>query len=135
MRHTPYESEYAAVKTMDDAALLEYFLTRSFETDEVWFLNDRAGLQRREIEGQTTCPVWPYKGFASDAALEHWQSFSPTSISLDFFLYQRLQELMNQPVMVEIMPRDTGAGCLIAPGRLLSILQGMIDAGEYRLEG
>ena len=135
MRHSPYENEYLAAQTMSEQQRLEYFLMRVFETDEVWFLRNRHGWLWHESDGQSACPLWPYKRFAGDAALDYWQDYSPSSIALDFFLEHQLVELIEHKVLIDIMPRGSAAGCLIAPQRLQSIFHGMIDAGEYRLDG
>lgn len=139
MRHAPYESEYLAVPTMRDGELLDYFLMRCFETDEVWFLKEMSQPFERDLadvdDSQTTFPVWPYQRFASEAASDQWPACIPSAIALDHFLYRTLDELIERDVTVEIMPRGNDTGCLIAPQRLLSILEGMIDVGEYRLDG
>jgi hypothetical protein len=36
--------------------------------------------------------------------------------------------------MVEIMPRDSGVGCLINPKRLFAYLEDMRDSGECMVE-
>jgi hypothetical protein len=46
-----------------------------------------------------------------------------------------LQWLIDDDIGIEIMPRLSGQGCLMSPHRLLSIIEGMLDAGEYRLDG
>lgn len=135
MRHTPYESEYTAIQSMEHSELLEYFLTRVFETDEVWFLKNAAGWLTCEADNHTVLPVWPYRRLASDAALERWESHAPSSVSLDHFLYAMMREFTTSNVMIEVIPRATQSGCLIPAQRLLGILEGMIDAGEYRLDG
>jgi hypothetical protein len=134
MRHSPYESEYQAIKTMSDNQLLDYFMSRLFESDEVWFLHNKAGLYLRTLGDLKTCVVWPYKLFATEAALEHWQECFPSSSSLEYFMDHILDNLITQKILVDVMPRGSAAGCLIAPDRLRAILQGLIDAGEYRLD-
>ena len=69
MRYEPYEDEYAAVPTMSDEELLEYFLYRINETDEVWGLQDGVEWITRVIDGRETLPVWPYKRYAEVAAV------------------------------------------------------------------
>ena len=135
MRHTPYESEYNAIQSMGHSDLLEYFLTRVFETDEVWFLKNATGWLTYDADNHTAFPVWPYRRLASDAALEKWESHAPSSVSLDHFLYVMMQELIANNVMIEVMPRIDQSGCLTPAQRLMGILEGMIDAGEYRLDG
>lgn len=134
MRHTPYESEYRAAPQMSDSERLDYFLTRCFETDEVWFLAQQSRPLERELTGRLAVPVWPYARFADDAA-NTFAGAECTSISLEHFLYRLLDELQQRDVWIEVMPRDDAVGCLITPQRLSSIFEGMIDAGEYRFDG
>ena len=134
MRHSPYESEYQAVQTMSDTQRLEYFMSRVFEAEEVWFLNTQAGAHYRTLDEEKTFVVWPYKRFATEAALDVWQDSFPASCSLEYFMEQTLEELTQGNFIVEVMPRGSDAGCLINPKRLGAILQGMIYAGEYRLD-
>ena len=134
MRYEPYTDEYAAIPSMNDAELLEYFLFRITETDEVWGLKDGPHWITREIDGRETQPVWPFKGFAEKAATGEWQNLTATAESIEFFIYQILTKLASRNVVVEIMPRDGGAGCLISPNRLFSYLEDMRDSGECMVE-
>lgn len=130
MRDEPYQDEYDAVPTMNDTELLEYFLYRIVEMDEVWGLKNGPHWLNREIAGQKTQPVWPLKRYAADAAVADWQNFTVVPDSLEFFIYQQLNKLAIQGVMIEIMPRKSGIGCLISPQRLFGFLEGMRDASE-----
>jgi hypothetical protein len=136
MRHEPYESELRAVPLMSDGELLDYFLLRIFETDEVWGLNDSASWLLREHQANLYLPLWPYRRFAADAALDFLHDGSPASVALEHFIDQTLRPLIDGNTMLEIMPRDSAKlGCVISPHRLLDILIGLIDASEYRLDG
>lgn len=134
MRFEPYESEYAAVPTMTSRERLDYFLLRAFETEEVWGL--KAGHQwwSHELHGDHCIPLWAYRRYAVEAALDEWCDGRPDSISMEYFLYQVLPSLAAG-VVLEIMPSSGHEGCLISPQRLLSIFEGMLEAGEYRIEG
>lgn len=134
MRYEPYEDEYAAVPTMTDEELLEYFLYRILETDEVWGLKEGPRWITRSVEGRETLPVWPFKRFADEAAVGEWQNLKPSADSLEFFSYQTLNKPAMRGVMIEIMPRNQGLGCLISPQRLLGILEGTMHSAEYTLE-
>lgn len=135
MRYEPYAEEYAAVPDMTDGQLLDYFLYRLFETEELWGIREGPQWFTREIDGHITQPIWPYKRYAEEATVDEWDYLMPVACSLEFFLYQALDKLVAQDVMLEIMPRKMAAGCLISPQRLFSILEGMIDSGEYTLDG
>jgi hypothetical protein len=131
MRYEPHEDEYAAVPTMTDEELLEYFLYRIFETDEVWCLKDGPQLVIRQVEGRETLPVWPYKRYADDAAVGEWAELQATADSVDFFSDQTLQKLIRQGLQVEIMPRQSALGCLISPQQLSSILENMMESRDF----
>lgn len=135
MRYVPYDHEYQAAGAMSEAELMEYFLTRVFETEEVWGLDVNADWVRREWQGETCMPVWPYRKFAADVAINDWSQYKPHAESLEIFLHGTLELLIEEGVMVEIMPTPERAGCLVSPQRMKSILDGMIDAGEYTLDG
>ncbi|MCK9605042.1 MAG: DUF2750 domain-containing protein [Methylomonas sp.] len=134
MRYEPYQDEYAAVPTMTDEELLEYFLYRILETDEVWGLKDGPNWVTRLIGEQATLPVWPFKRFADEAAVGDWQNLKPSADSMEYFIYRTLNKQAMKGAMIEIMPRTSGAGCLITPQRLLTILESTMHLGEYTLE-
>jgi hypothetical protein len=135
MRYSPYEHEYEAVINMTESELLEYFLTRVFETEEVWGLDDGTEWIMREQSAQACMPVWPYKKFASESAVGHWRDFHPQAESLENFLQNTVAMLVEENAMLEVMPRQLAGGCLISPLQLKSILDGMIEAGTYTMDG
>ncbi len=136
MRYQPYEDEYAAVPGMDDGQLLEYFLYRVFETEEIWGLKESAHhWLNHEINGQLVQPLWPYKRYADEAAVEKWENYVAVAVSLEYFMEQSLQKLATNDILIEIMPRKSATGCLISPQRLFSILEGMMESSQYTLDG
>ena len=88
----------------------------------------------RQIDGQETLPVWPFKRFAVEAAAENWQGLKANADSLEFFIYNTLSNRAAQGVMIEIMPRNSAMGCLINPRRLMTILENTMHSAEYTLE-
>lgn len=131
MRYEPHASEYAAVPNMSDDELLEYFLYRIFETDEVWGLKSGPHWITRHTEELETQPVWPYQRYADEAATGGWAGLPAAADSVEFFAYQTLTRLARQEVTIEIMPRPGGLGCLIAPQRLFSMLENMMEARDF----
>ena len=131
MRYEPHKDEYSAIPTMSDEELLEYFLYRVFETDEVWTLRDGAHSVTRELGDQETLPVWPYQRYAEDAAINEWAGLRPVADSVDFFVYQVLDRVARQGLAVEIMPRQTGPGCLISAQRLFGMLENMMESRDF----
>lgn len=130
MRYQPHKDEVAAVPTMTDEELLEYFLYRVFETDEIWGLKEDGQWQTRQWLDQETMPVWPYKRYADDAATGDWAQCKPCAESIESFTYQTLNRLAKLGNIVEIMPRTSNAGCLINPQHLFSMLENMMEARE-----
>lgn len=120
-----------AIRTMTDSELMEYFLSRIFETEEIWGLKDGRDWFTRQLEGRETLPVWPDKRRAEASAFNEAGKFSVRADSLEFFVYRTLNELSMLEVMVEVMPRQAEAGCLIDPRRLFNILEGMLEASQY----
>ena len=136
MRYSPYGYEYSALEKMNDNQLLEFFLTRIFETEEVWGLDDTVEWIIRDNDvSHASLPVWPYKNLANEAAIGHWQSLFASDMSLEEFMRHTLDTMKEENILIEIIPRKGKHGCLIEAAKLLSILEGMIDAGEYTLDG
>lgn len=123
--------ENDAIRTMTDSELLEYFLSRVFESEEVWELKEGRDRFTRQLEGRETLPVWPDKRMAEASVLNEAQKISARADSLEFFVYRTLNELSMLEVMVEVIPRQADAGCLIDPRRLFNILEGMLEASQY----
>ncbi|MBM96360.1 MAG: hypothetical protein CMI09_11035 [Oceanospirillaceae bacterium] len=135
MRFTPYDEEYAAVPELRGAELLDYFLLRAFETEEVWSLREGKDWMIRDASEHRVMSLWPYKRYASDAALDIWQSGRPDAVALEYFLEDIIPELIADNILFDVMPRNGETGFLISPQKLASIFEGMMDAGEYRLDG
>ena len=131
MRYEPHKDEYAAVPTMTNEELLEYFLYRIFETDEVWTLRDGPQSVTRELDHHETLPVWPYLRYAEDAAVGEWSDLKAVADSVEYFTYQTLDKAARQGVSIEIMPRETAPGCLISAQRLFSILENMMESRDF----
>ncbi len=135
MRFAPYASEAAALASMTAAEVLEYLLSRTGETEEIWGLASREGWIMRDSGQETSLPVWPYQQLARDCARDEWAGLSPEAISLEHFVYNTLPLLMRRGIRVELMPRPAAAGQLIDAQQLRELYDGLIDTGEYTLEG
>ncbi len=132
MRYAPYPQDYAALQDMSEADLLEYFLTRVFETEEVWGLDDGCEWLMLEVGEQWVMPVWPYRQLAEEANTV--KGYTPLAESLEDFVYQTLSALIEDNAMLRVLPSTHSEGCLVSPERLYDILTGMFDAGEYKLD-
>lgn len=134
MRYAPYQEEIVTTAQMNDAQLFEYFLTRVYETEEVWGIDDGCEWITLRRENQLVMPVWPYRHFAATAFSDLGQDNQPTAESLEDFVYHTLAALIEEDTMLEIMSSSQRQGCMVSPHRLLEIFQGMFDAGEYTLD-
>ncbi|MAK89913.1 MAG: hypothetical protein CMI13_01565 [Oleibacter sp.] len=143
MRFEAYPSEIAALPALSDGERLDYFLMRAFETEEFWALKQGTEWLTRPLTeeingfaaGQLILPAWCYRHYAMDAALDIWTDCRPASVSLEYFIEEEIPRLIEQDIVLDIMPRNDQPGCMITAHRLSSIFEGIMDAGEYRLEG
>lgn len=135
MSNAALQDEYATLCALPDADILEYFLFRSCETDEVWGLKDKHDAQwlQRETAGLTTLPIWPSREFAAFAAAEHWPGQTAAAESLEYFLHGMLDRLARQQLVLEILPRPDAPGCLIKPQRLFDLLDNLRESSECSL--
>lgn len=133
MRYEPHKDEIAAIPTMSDEEILEYFLYRIFETDEVWGIKATGQWQTRQRQDHQTLVVWPYKCLAENAAIGEWADCMPIAESIESFTYQTLNSAAKTGKVIEIMPRGQEVGCLIYPQRLFSMLENMMEARETNL--
>lgn len=135
MRHQPSNSEQQQLEAFSPSELLHYFLTRVIESEELWGLGDSSNWVMRETGEITSLPVWPYKTFAASCALDDWEDYSPCAVSLEHFVYQLLPVMDKQDIKVEIFPYKTRTGRLMESRELASLLEGMMESGEYYMEG
>lgn len=134
MRYSPYVHETTALASMNEHQLLEYFLTRAFETEEIWGLDDGCEWVMQEIEAEWVMPIWPYRQLAESTAAA-WPEAAPTAESLEDFVFQTLGALIQEGALLEVMSEPGRQGCLISAQRLYEIFTGMMSAGEYTLDG
>lgn len=136
MRYEPHSYEYTAIATMDDEALLQFFLTRIYETEEIWGLKEGGAFWLTfERNGRETLPVFPYKRFAEEACVNDWAVMVPVTESIEYFLDKTLPRLIQNNVVLEVMPRQEGPGSLLTARQLHDILENMIENGTYTLDG
>lgn len=143
MRFQAYPSEMAALPTLSNGERLDYFLLRAFETDEIWALKQAGQWFARPLAehcdgfaaGTLIMPLWCYRHYCQDAALDIWTDCRPDAVALEYCLETEIPRLTEAGIVFDIMPRSAQPGCLITPQQLLSIFNGLMDAGEYRLEG
>ncbi|MYM62277.1 DUF2750 domain-containing protein [Pseudomaricurvus sp. HS19] len=136
MRYAPYETEVKELGVMSESQLLEYFLTRVFETEEVWGLEDDCEWATIQLAAHSAMPIWPYQQLANSAAsnLPAANNLLPTAESLEDFMDHTLPSLIEEDVMLAVMTSEESTGCLVSPHRLLDIFTGMMESGTYSLD-
>lgn len=135
MQFIPTANEFELIASMSEAGLLEYFLTRVAEVEEVWGLGDDTGWIMRETGETTSLPVWPYRQLAIDSAEDEWQNQVANAVSLEHFIFNVLTMLIDANIMVEIMPGPNRQGQLMNPRELFQLFESIVDSGEYYIEG
>ncbi len=135
MHFAPTAHEHEALLTMSGPALMEYFVVRVAEVEEVWGLGDETGWIMHELDGQTTLPVWPYQQLARNCAIDDWRGQECKSVSLEHFISRILKLLVENDIQVEIMPSEAAPGFIMSPQQLLTLFEGIVESGEYFLEG
>lgn len=133
MQHAPTKLEQKTIADMSNVQRLEYFLTRTMESEEVWGLADSEGWLLQEIDGRTILPIWPYRQFANECI--NAAGVHAGSVSLEHFVDNILQSLIAQDIDLELWPGKEREGYQLSAGALLEMFTSLFDSGEYRLEG
>lgn len=135
MKYQPSTTELSEVESYGAKERLYFFLTRAIESEEVWGLSNESGWVMKEINGQTVLPVWPYQVLAKNCATNEWQDYAPGAVSLEHFLYKLLPLAVEQDIKIEILPTTALPGHLLDAKELASMVDGMLESGEYYMEG
>ena len=135
MQFNPTKTELVDLANMDEAGRLQYFLLRAIEAEEIWGLADQQGWVLRETDNQTILQVWPYEQLADDYATAHDDTCKPSATSLDHFVHNLLSHMVEQDIDIEILPINQHAGKVVTASELHEVFNGLLETGEYYLEG
>ena len=135
MKFKPSSTELSEVESYNANERLHYFLTRAVESEEVWGLSNQSGWVMKEANEHTILPVWPYKQLADDCATNEWQNYIPGAVSLEHFVYNLLALMEKEDIKVEVFPTATQPGLSVEANELAAQFEGMIESGEYYMEG
>ena len=135
MKYLPSATELLEVESCAEKERLHFFLTRAIESEEVWGLSNPSGWAMKEDKGLSILPVWPYEQMAINCAANEWQDYVPGAVSLEHFVYNLLPVMIKRDIKVEILPTKSQPGHLLAPRDLVSLFEGMLESGEYYMEG
>lgn len=135
MHHAPTPAEANFLVDTSSQELLDYFLTRSMECEDIWGLSNDSGWVMREY-GETTClPVWNYAVMAEACAINELSGYAADSTSLEHFVFDILPQLRDMDVDVELLATPERQGILLTANALFEIFERKLDAAEYFLEG
>lgn len=134
MRKNPSITELQAVKSYTTQQRLQFFLTRVVESEEIWGLGNTSGWVIGG-DNESYLPVWPYSALATECATGEWEDYQSNSVSLEHFVYSLLPLMEKQGIQVEILPAVNQPGIQIKSAQLATILEQLMESGEYFMEG
>ena len=135
MRYLVSTKELEEVSSYSPQRRGQYFLSRAIESEEVWGLSNQSGWILKEENDQTILPIWPYQQMATGCALGEWENYDANAVSLEHFVYKVLPTMVTQDILVEIFPTNSNSGELMNAEKLASIFEGLLESGEYYMEG
>jgi hypothetical protein len=135
VRYKPSESELVEIESYSEEQRLHYFLSRAIEAEEIWGLGDNTGWLIKEVNDRTIISIWPYETFAAACVPQSGDHQAPVAISLEQFLYAVLPKMDQQNIQIEILPTNGQSGKIMQAQALAAILEGMMESGEYYMEG
>jgi hypothetical protein len=135
MRYEPSFKEFHEITHATEEVRLQYFLTRTIESEEVWGIGDNKNWLLKEIGDQLLLPVWPYERFAEAWVVSSNEDNIRDAVSLEQFVYHILPTMIQQDISVEVLPTENKPGKIITARELSSLFEGLMESGEYFLEG
>lgn len=134
MQYHPSEQELHESLAKPPQERFHYFLTRALEGEEIWSVGDSNGWLLNDSNGITTVCVWPYRELAVTYGSAGGSS-RPLAVSLEHFVYKLLPIMIEQGIKINLFPTTLERGLVLEPQELLSIIESMMDSGEYYMEG
>lgn len=131
MRYEPTISERAYLDHIEGEERLLYFISRTMENEEIWRLCNIDDWVTYETDGRIIMPLWPYAGLAQAAAVS---GEAAEAVSLEYFLYNELNELQHEGIEMEVFPGGKPGVCM-SPSRLFEIFDRKMDEEQYFIEG
>lgn len=135
MRYKPSDNELLEIETLSEELRLHYFLSRVIESEEVWGLGGEAGWLIKDLDDKTIIPLWPYELLATACAQQSPGRPATVAVSLEQFVYSLLPKIEQQNIQLEILPTNSQPGKIIQAQALAAIVEGMMESGEYYMEG
>jgi hypothetical protein len=133
MRYAPSQQELQEIGVMAPPQRLQYFLSRVIEAEEIWGLADPQGWVMREEGDRLILPIWPYQECAN--ACVDALDLQPHATSLDHFVERILHSLIEEGILLEVLPSRGMGGAMLTAVELQSMFKSLMESGEYFLEG
>lgn len=135
MQYVPMETELVQLQSMSAQERLHYATTRMIECEEVWSLGDDNGWIIRDEDGKQVISVWPYHLLAQENRPGEDETSLPQATSLEYFVYGVLDMCQVEDICLEVFPKTDESGHLISSTDLYELLTGLMESGEYLMEG
>lgn len=139
MRYSPSETEISSLAAWSGERRVEYFLSRVSEAEEVWSIGNASGWELREDAARAWVRVWPYRELAAlnlargeDLDAEGAEAMAT---SLDHFVQHLLPMMAERGIALEVLSMPGRMGDVVDASRLTSMFEGILEAGDYYLEG
>ena len=135
MKYAPTDSELVEFSTMPKEERYIYTLTRIVESEEVWGLTESRGWVLSDENEQSSLPIWPYKAFALPDINDDWKNAQPAALSLEHFIFNTSQLLIDNNIMVNVASTLHQPGLLVEAKEFFTTLENLLESGEYFMEG
>lgn len=135
MKYAPTNKELDLLSQMSEEERLTYCLTRIAESEEVWGLAESQGWVINDNSQQSALPIWPYKAMANLCINEDRINAEAQAISLEHFVYNVSQQLIENSIAVEVFPTIESPGHIMEAKAFFKVLENIMESGEYFMEG
>jgi len=135
MHHAPTSAETKFLMDASSEELLDYFITRAMECEDIWGLSNASGWILRDHGENTYLPVWNYAVMADACAIGELSDYAADSMSLEHFAYGTLPQLRDMDAGVEFLATPERQGILLKADVLFEIIERKLDAEAYAPEG
>lgn len=135
MRTSPTPSELAMFDDLTPIERFDYATIRMAECEDVWSIGSDEGFAIEEKEGKPYIVVWPYQQLAQNYCVDEHEDKQPLTISLEMFVYNLLMQCQEEGIAIQIFPQPSNEGRWISAVDLFSYMEGLMESGEYYMEG
>lgn len=135
MRTSPTPSEVAMFEDLTNEERFDYATIRMAECEEVWSIGGENGFAIQEEGGKPYIVIWPYQQLAEEYCVGEHKGQKAVTISLELFQYNMLDRCQQEEINIQVFPQPGREGHRITALDLHSYMEGLIESGEYYMEG